>query len=250
MSDIWAACGPRAAPVAFAAEVLRMVESQEQVATQRLVGNLAEQDLLESLLEHSKPPRPAATAGLDYLLATPFRYPPLRYGSRFGRRHEPALFYAACAREPLLAEAAYYRFVFRAGMKSPPPRALRTQHTVFGVRVRTGRAYRLEAPPFDEYRVDLASPSDYSATQALGSALRAADAEALVYPSARDPQRGLNAALYTPAAFAEPRPSFREEWFCETAADRVSFRSRVAVGVHTLPLSQFTIDGLLPTPAA
>lgn len=250
MTDLWAACGPRAAPVAFEAEVLRMVESQEQVATQRLVGNLAEQDLLEALLEGSKPRRPAATSGLDYLLATPFRYPPLRYGSRFGRRHEPSLFYAACARTPLFAEAAYYRFVFRAGMKSPPPRLLRTQHTVFGVRVRTGRAYRLDVPPFDEHRAELASPTDYAPTQALGSALRAAGAEALVYPSARDPGRGLNTALYTPAAFAEPRPSFREEWFCETAADRVSFRCRGAVGVHTLPLAQFTVDGVLPTPAA
>jgi len=155
MTDVWAACGSRAEPVPYSGEVLRMVESQEQVATQRLVGNLGEQDLLESLLERSKPPRPAATAGLDYLLATPFRYPPLRYGSRFGRRHEPALFYAACARPSLLAEAAYYRFVFWQGMKSPPPRMLRTQHTLFGSRVRARRAYRLRrlitpAAPLEE----------------------------------------------------------------------------------------------------
>jgi len=250
MTDLWAACGSRAEPVTFAGEVLRMVESQEQVATQRLVGNLAEQDLLESLLERSKPPRPAATAGLDYLLATPFRYPPLRYGSRFGRRHEPSLFYAACTRPPLLAESAYYRFVFRAGMTSPPPRTLRTQHTVFGARVCARRTYRLDAPPFDAHGLVLANPGEYAATQALGSALRAAGAEALVYPSARDLQHGLNAALYTPAAFAEPRPTFREEWFCETGAERVSFRTRGAVGVHTLELAQFTVDGQLPVPAA
>lgn len=250
MTDVWAACGSRAEPVPFSGEILRMVESQEQVATQRLVGNLGEQDLLETLLERSKPPRPVSSAGLDYLLATPFRYPPLRYGSRFGRRHEPALFYAACARPPLLAEAAYYRFVFWAGMKAPPPRMLRTQHTVFGARVRAGRAYRLDVAPFDPYRDELASPSDYSATQALGTALRAAGADAIVYPSARDPERGLNVALYTPAAFAEPRPSFREEWFCETSAGSVSFRSRGGAGVHTLPLAQFTIDEKLPMPAA
>ena len=250
MTDLWAACGSRAEPGTFAGEVLRMVESQEQVATQRLVGNLGEQDLLESLLERSKPPRPAATAGLDYLLATPFRYPPLRYGSRFGRRHEPALFYAACARPPLLAEAAYYRFVFWQGMQTPPQRMLRTQHTVFGARVRAHHAYRLDAQPFDAHREVLASPGDYSATQALGTALRTAGADALVYPSARDPERGLNVALFTPAAFAEPRPSFREEWFCETAADCVSFRSRGGLGVHTLPLAQFTVDGALPMPAA
>jgi len=249
MTDLWAACESRARPVSYAGEVLRVVESQEQVATQRLVGSLGEQDLLESLLERSKPTRPAATDGLDYLLATPFRYPPLRYGSRFGRRHEPALYYAACTREPLLAEAAYYRFVFRAGMVDPPPRPLHTQHTVFGARLRTARCYRLDAGPFDEHRAALADPAAYTATQALGSALRAAGAEALVYPSARDPSGGRNVALYTPAAFAAPRPTFREEWLCETAADRVSFRNRAAPGVHTLPLAQFLLDGRLPTPA-
>ena len=121
MSQVWAACGSRATAVEFAAEAQRIVESQEQVATQRLVGTLAEQDLLEAMLERSKPPRPQATDGLDYLLATPFRYPPLRHGSRFGRREEPALFYASCTRDTLLAEAAYYRFVFWQGMVESPP---------------------------------------------------------------------------------------------------------------------------------
>ena len=249
MSEVWAACEPRARAVTYSGEVLRLVESQEQVATQRLVANLAEQDLLEALIERSKPPRPPATDSLDYLLATPFRYPPLRHGSRFGRRHEPALFYAACARTPLLAEAAYYRFVFWAGMAVPPPQPLRTQHTVFGASVRTRHCYRLDAPPFDEHRAPLASPVDYSATQDLGTALRSAGADAIVYPSARDPLGGLNLALYTPAAFAAPRPTFREEWLCETTAERVSFRNRAAPGVHTLPLGQFTVDGRLPVPA-
>jgi hypothetical protein len=250
MRDLWAECGSRAEPVELAGEVLRMVESQEQVATQRLVANLREQDLLETLLEHSKPPRPTATGGLDYLLATPFRYPPLRHGSRFGRWHEPALFYGARTRPTLLAEAAYYRFVFWQGMKTPPPRSLRTQHTLFGVRIRARRAFCLHQPPFDGHQASLASPTDYADTQSLGTALRAAGADAIEYRSARDPDGGWNVALYTPAAFAGPQPSFREEWFCETAPDRVSFRARSALGVHTLPLEQFTVDGVLPMPAA
>ncbi len=250
MADLWAECGSRAEPVELAGEVLRMVESQEQVATQRLVANLREQDLLESLLERSKPPRPAAADGLDYLLATPFRYPPLRYGSRFGRRHEPSLFYAARGRTTLLAEAAYYRFVFWQGMAMPPPKPLRTQHTLFGVRIRARRAYCLHRPPFDAYTTALSSPSDYADTQALGSALRSAGADALEYRSARDGEGGLNVALYTPAAFAEAQPSFRQEWLCETAGTRVSFRARGVIGVHTLPLEQFTVDGVLPMPAA
>jgi hypothetical protein len=250
MRDLWTECGSRAGPVELTGQVLRMVESQEQVATQRLVANLREQDLLESLLERSKPPRPASADGLDYLLATPFRYPPLRYGSRFGRRHEPSLFYAARERPTLLAEAAYYRFVFWQGMKSPPARPLRTQHTLFGVRIHARRAYCLHRPPFDAHHERIASPTDYGDTQALGSALRGAGADAIEYRSARDTTGGLNVALYTPSAFADPQPNLREEWLCETAANRVSFRARGVLGVHTLPLEQFAVDGALPTPAA
>ena len=82
------------------------MESQEQVATNRLVATLAEQDLLESMLEASKPPLPKGTARLDYLLATPFRYPPLPHGSRFGGRHEPSLFYAGVTAHYLQAVGA------------------------------------------------------------------------------------------------------------------------------------------------
>lgn len=249
MSDIWAACGSRAQAVELAGEVLRMVESQAQLATQRLVRNLAEHDLLELLLEHSKPARPTTTAALDYLLATPFRYPPLPHGSRFGRRHEPGLFYASRTLPTVLAEAAYYRFVFWQGMATPPPRMLRTQQTLFGARIQAARAFRLHEPPFDSYDAELASPANYSASQTLGTALRAAGAEAIEYRSVRDAHGGLNVGLYTPAAFAGPAPTFREEWFCETTADRVSFRARVTAGVHALPLSQFTMDGVLPMPA-
>ena len=51
MSDIWAACVAQARPLKLAATILRLVESQEQVATNRLVATLAEQDLLEDMLE-------------------------------------------------------------------------------------------------------------------------------------------------------------------------------------------------------
>jgi hypothetical protein len=67
--------------------------------------------------------------------------------------------------------------------------------------------------------------------------------------SARDVEGGLNVALFTPAAFAQPRPIFKEEWFCETRAEQVSFYARADPGLRTFPLSQFTVDGRLPMPA-
>lgn len=65
------------------ATLWRAVEAQHVVATRALLDSLAEQELLESVLEASKPPVPAPCAGLDYLTHTPFRYPPPSHGSRF-----------------------------------------------------------------------------------------------------------------------------------------------------------------------
>lgn len=60
----------------------RAVEAQHRVASMRLVGgDLADQALLESILEEAKPPVPDQLAGLHWLLATPFRYRPLATGS-------------------------------------------------------------------------------------------------------------------------------------------------------------------------
>jgi len=53
VSDIWATCAARAAPVTLVGEIFRIVESQEQVATNSLVRTLAEQALLEDLIEAS-----------------------------------------------------------------------------------------------------------------------------------------------------------------------------------------------------
>ena len=98
----------------------------------------------------------------------------------------------------MLAESAYYRFVFWQGMREPPSVPLRTQHTLFGARLRARRGYALQLPPFATFREVLASRDDYGPTQQLGRALRDAGADAVEYVSARDVEGGLNVALYTP----------------------------------------------------
>lgn len=250
MSHIWAACSARATPIPLDGTILRLVESQEQVATNTLVRTLAEQALLEDLLEASKPPLPATARTLHYLLATPFRYPPLPWGSRFGRRFEPGVFYAARSLETVLAESAYYRFVFWAGMTEPPPAPLDTRHTLFSATIATRRGLRLQDPPFDEFADTLTDRRSYDATQALGSALREAGVEAFEYRSARDPGGGINVALFEPAALATDKPDILDEWLCETTADRVTYYSRPGGGIREYPRSDFLVDGALPHPAA
>jgi hypothetical protein len=245
----WAAVVGAARPLRLGGTLLRLVESQEQVATNALVRSLDRQAVLEDMLEATKPPRRRGTGPLHYLLATPFRYPPLKHGSRFGTRSEPSLFYGSRETRTVLAEAAYYRFVFWSGMARAPAGKLDTQHTLFGAAWRTEHGLQLQAPPFDRYRARLASPTDYRASQALGSAMRAAGIAAFEFVSARDPQGGLNVALFTPAAFARKAPVSQDAWLCELSGERVRFRAVHGGVPYDFPRTLFEIDGRLPWPA-
>lgn len=229
----------------------RLVESQEQVATLGYVDTLEEQALLEALLENSKPDYPEPPQKeLHYLLKTPFRYPPLRWGSRFGRVHEPSLFYGGQSPEAALVESAYYRFLFLYSMAGDPPAArLNTQHSLFSVGYRAERGVQLQLPPFNEFMDQLTDPQDYRHSQALGSAMRAAGVEAFEYCSARSSQRLLCGALYTPRALAERTPQTLESWFCELTQTRVTFKARASGAICHFPLSDFLVDGQLPSPA-
>jgi hypothetical protein len=237
-------------PGPLAGELLRVVESQEQVATTALVDDLADQAVLEDMIERTKPPRPPGTARLHYLLATPFRYPPLAHGSRFGARFEPSLLYGARELRPALAETAYYRLLFWDGMTKPPPSGrFLTQHTLFGAAYRTGNGLRLQDPPFDAHEATLRDPVRYDETQALGAALRAGGVEAIEYLSARDRTRGVNVALFTPAALARREPRFQQPWLCDTRGDGVTLSGLLEGGVWRFTREEFLVDGALPAPA-
>ena len=226
--------------------LLRLVESQEQVATSQLVSTLEHQAILEDLLERTKPALQPGTEGLHYLLATPFRYPPLTWGSRFGSRDEPSLFYGALSQKTVLWEAAYYRFVFWRGMATPPPRKLNTQHTLFGAAYRTMLGFRLQEPPFSAHLDVLTDPADYRATQALGSKMRDTGVQSFEFVSARDPDRGINVALFTPQAFVCPRPVSQDAWLGEVDGVHVRFRAVYGGEVYDFPIERFLVEGKLP----
>jgi len=248
-SDIWTTCESTAHPVVLEGTVQRLVESQEQVATNALVHTLAEQALLEQMLEGTRPAPSAAIEGLHYLLLTPFRAPPLRYGSRFGRRTEPSLSYGARDTGTMLAESAYKRFVFWSGMDLAPDAPLKTRHTVSRAEIETARGLRLQQPPFAAFAPLLQDGASYVATPALSTELREAGIEAFEYRSARDAEGGVNVALFTPTALAPRRPHHQVDGLCETGADVVRFYSHEAQQLRRFPLQQFLVDGALPTPA-
>lgn len=230
--------------------LFRLVESQGQIATLGYVDTLEEQALLEELLDSVKPPYPADTETLHYLLKSPFRYPPLRWGSRFGRTHEPSLFYGGGTVHTTLAESAYYRFVFWYSMEGPSPKdRIRSEHTLFSARYHTPAGVRLQQPPFTQHLGELTHPSHYLPCQLLGSAMRAAGVQAFEYPSARDPERGHCIALFAPAALRSRQPDNSSLWLCELSAQAVSFKQIATNTLTTFMLPDFLVDGDLPLPA-
>lgn len=163
---------------------LRYVEKQSRIATSELVDNQAEQERLEELLEASKPPVPPKAQGLDWLLRSAFRYPPLRYGSRFGSATERGILYLSETRRALEAELAFYAFKFFEGMSEPPPHPLRRELTVITLRVRTQAGFdlgRLEDPALRP----LVDSESWQASQRFGHGAREAGAAVIRYPSAR-----------------------------------------------------------------
>src|SRR5438105_2087849 len=159
-SSIWTRCAGDSEIRPLRLSPWRAVEAQHQVSTRKLVDSLDEQELLERLIDGAKPPDP--TQGkLHYLLATPFRYPPLRHGSRFATRQERSIWYGAETRETAFAEVAYYRMVFLEGSRAQLG-AVTTQLTVFTVNARTARGIDLSRPPFAAHRATIASRVKYS----------------------------------------------------------------------------------------
>jgi hypothetical protein len=248
-SSIWTRCAGDSELRSLHLLPWRVVEAQHLVSTRKLVDSAEEQELLEEMIDRAKPPD--LTAGrLHYLLFTPFRYPPLPHGSRFGGRHERGIWYGSLDRRSAFAEVAYYRLLFLEGTHASLG-TVTTPLTAFTARVHTQRGVDLVAPPFDSYRRAIASPTSYASSQALGSAMRSAGVEAFRYPSARDAEGGINIAAFVPSVFGNTKPRSLETWHCSASRDSVEItqgdyfkRDRFA-----FPRAQFLVKGVLPAPA-
>lgn len=211
---IWtpAALSSETRPVS--ARFWRLVEAQHQISTLKLVDTLEEQSLLETLLEESKPALPPECAGLDYLLATPFRYGAVYpHGSRFRQAGRTlGVFYASEKVETALAEMAFYRLLFFADSPDTPLPSNAAEYTAFAAAIATKTAIDLTLPPLDDNREVWTDPLNYAPCQTLADAARAIGCEAILYQSVRDPLRGKNIALLTATAFGAREPVDRQTW--------------------------------------
>ncbi len=248
-SSIWTRCAGDSEIRALRLMPWRVVEAQHQVSTRKLVDSNEEQELLEQLIDRAKPPA-VGDAKQHYLLTTPFRYPPLRYGSRFGGRHERGIWYGSETLHTAFAEVAYYRFVFLEGTIADLGE-LTSELTAFRVNARSRRGVDLVHAPFNASRKVIASPTRYTETQALGAAMRDASVELFRYPSARDSRGGVNVGAFTPAVFGKSRPRDLEPWHCSATREMVELAKRDYFGrdLHVFPRSKFLVRNALPLPA-
>ena len=230
----------------------RSVEGQHRISTRKLVDSDAEQQLLEELIDRSKPPL-AETPGLrrlHYLLATSFRYPPLRHGSRFATRTERGVWYGSTSLRTVFAEVAYYRLVFLEGTTAGLEPLL-LELTAFNATIRARRGCDLTRLPFASRAAEIASKTSYLHSQRLGRDMRSAGVQAFLYASARDARGGTNIGVFDPASFVSARPKKLENWLCvakrtEVEISRKDFFRRES---HRFERADFEVKGKLPATA-
>lgn len=247
-STIWTQCAGTSEIGPLGHTAWRVVEAQHRVATRKVVDSLAAQQVLEDLLNSAKPPVGDCT--LHDLLCTPFRYPPLRHGSRFGGRHERGVWYGAGALPTAFAEVAYYRLRFLEDSTADLG-MVEVDLSAFEAEVETAYGVDLTAPVFGSFTDQLRAPDSYAATQPLGSAMRAAGVAAFLYASAREPEAGLCVAVFSPEALVpSARDPVPETWCCFAERAGVEFgrQARSRSSSYRFDREVFLVDEVLPIP--
>jgi len=236
--------------------IWRIIEDQSRSTTRKLVDTFEEHEVLENLIEQSKPTLKIYDDQqyfdrLHYLLWTPFRYPPLQWGSRFGSKLERSLLYASFDEMTALSEVAFYRLSFlnasdgNIGRKS-------TLYTSFVINVKSDKFIDLCLNPFEKHADKISSKTDYKASQKLGKDMREAGIECFKYRSARSPHGGCNIGVFTPKCLKNN--NHLEKTFknigCFYTKDLVEFtyHHKTDHPVVKFDLETFLVDGKLPTP--
>lgn len=213
-SPIWTPDALRSEARPLEGAAWRLVEAQHRVSTLKLVETLQDQDVLESILEETKPPVPRECRHLDYLLWTPFRYRPYPNGSRFRRAGvTPGVWYGAERPETAVAEMVFYRILlFYAESPETPFPDDAAEYTAFSVDLASPVALDLTAGAMARDAAHWQRPTDYEPCQSLAEAAREIGVQVIRYASVRDPGKGTNLAVLTCRAFASPAPVERQSW--------------------------------------
>lgn len=191
----------------------RVAEGQHIISTRKLVGNVYEQNILDEIVDETKPRVPESCQHLDYLLFTPFRYQPYPHGSRFrSAGMTDGVFYAAQEYETAIAELAHYRMKFYQDSPGLEPPDNATDYTAFQVHLKTPFTLDLTTGPFVEYEGFWTRDTDYVPCQALAATSHEAGIEVIISRSVRDKNDRKNVNVLSCAAFATPKPLIMQTW--------------------------------------
>ena len=194
-------------------EVWRLVEAQHVVSTMKLVDSREEQEILEAILETTKPPLPPECQHLHYLLGTPFRYGRYPRDSRFRRTGEsPGVFYGAEDPMTAVAETVWHRQVFFEGSPGTPIPEVPGTYTAFSVPVQAPWAIDLTEPPMSSEDARWTDPDDYESCLVLADRVREDRCELIRYTSVRHPAALPNIAVLTCQAFDSSEPNQFQTW--------------------------------------
>lgn len=209
----WTRSGLSSEAKSWGGSAWRLVEAQNVISTRKLVANVREQNILDEVLDDSKPLVPEACRHLDYLLFTPFRYTPYAKGSRFRKSGATdGVFYAAQNCDTAVAEIAYYRMAFYRDSPGLSASENAADYTAFQVSVNAQSALDLTCDPFLQYEQFWTHSSDYRACQELASVAREAGVEVILSRSVRDPKSRKNVNILSCSAFAKPKPLGFQTW--------------------------------------
>lgn len=212
-SHTWTPDALRFEVLPFEDEAWRLVEAQHRVSTLKLVDSLGEQEMLESILEATKPPLPEECRQLDYLLSTPFRYRPYPHGSRFRRSGmTPGIWYGAEQPATAAAEMVFYRFLFFAESPLTPFPDNAAEYTAIAVDLLTNTSIDLTTGALARDAALWTQLTDYRPCQSLAETAHEIGVGLIRYGSVRDPARGHNLAVLTCRAFRSREPNKRQTW--------------------------------------
>jgi hypothetical protein len=234
--------------IRYQGSVCRLVETQEFAATTSLVDDLEEQAILEKILDAYKPNYAKSSQDRHYLISTPFRYPPLAHGSRFGHLHQPSFFYASESVNTCLAEAAFYRFFLISATQVPYPKVIQSQHCLFFVRVLGKKCLDLCQLSDNPVEDKVSDPLSHSFSQQLGQSARQLSVDIIRYYSARSQDPGVNVAIDNHTVIQSKSPENMLETICQLDPNLGILRFSQP---RSFPISfsreQFLVDGVFPT---
>ncbi|WP_440616429.1 RES family NAD+ phosphorylase [Cysteiniphilum sp. 6C5] len=223
--------------------VYKSIETQNTASTLKLTnGNIQEQERLEQLLEEKAKPN---TKYVDhhYLIYTPFRYPPLKYGSRFGSIYEKSLWYGSSNKETSLSESAFYFFNFNRQANIND--TLYFERTVFSVQCNIQNFLDLTKIKRLDHKL-LTSKNSYAYTQQLSKSMRKNSIEAFLYESARY-SGNKNFASYTPNVFKKNSLKIMPTYIGVFTPKEITYKSTIHHDeVYTYSVDDFLDDSRLP----